>query len=76
VPRTTIDIDAGVLKDLKRRQRITGQTLGALASELLARALADDDAAVPPPFAWKSAPMGARVDLEDKDAVFDALGRT
>jgi hypothetical protein len=65
-----------VLKELKRRQRDTGQALGALASELLARALAEHSTGRPPPFTWKSSPMGARVDLEDKDALFDALGRT
>jgi hypothetical protein len=75
VPRTTVDIDASVLRDLKRRQKQTGQTLGELVSELLARALAGDDAHRTQPLAWKSAAMGARIDLEDKDAVFDTLDR-
>ena len=38
MPRTTLDLDAGVLRQLKRRKR-SGQSLGQLASELLAGAL-------------------------------------
>jgi hypothetical protein len=74
VPRTTVDIDASVLRDLKRRQKQTGQTLGTLVSELLALAL-ERETGNSTPFAWKSAEMAARVDLQDKDAVFDALER-
>ena len=72
MPRTTIDIDAGVLRELKRRQRKEGKTLGQLVSELLAVSLrrserpADD-------LRWTARPMGARVDLEDKEAVRRAL---
>jgi Arc/MetJ family transcription regulator len=40
MPRTTIDIDASVLFELKRRQRSEKRPLGELASELLAEALA------------------------------------
>ncbi len=45
--------------------------MGAIASELLARALAEDEreAAPRPAFAWTAEPMGARVDLDDKDTV-------
>lgn len=70
--RTTVDIDAGVLRALKRRQRKEGKTLGRLVSELLAQALAAD---VEPsePFEWVSKPMGALVDLDDKDAVWRVL---
>jgi len=73
VPRTTIDLDAGVLRELKRRKR-SGQSLGQLASELLAGAL-HEPASTPthPPLRWRSAPMGARIDLEDKEAVRRAL---
>jgi hypothetical protein len=37
--RTTIDLDAVVLKELKALRRTEGKTLGQLASELLASAL-------------------------------------
>jgi hypothetical protein len=73
MPRTTIDIDASVLRQLEERKRREGKTLGRLASELLARALAADDAAGPSRLVWTSAPMRARVDLEDKEALRRAL---
>jgi len=69
MPRTTIDLDAGVLRELKRRKR-TGQSLGQLASELLAGALHEPTPArTRPALAWRSARMGARVDLEDPEAI-------
>jgi hypothetical protein len=72
MPRTTIDLDASVLRDLKRRGRREGKSLGQLASELLATSLGQ---AQPEPqaFDWNSKPMNARVDLEDKEAVYRAL---
>lgn len=75
MPRTTLDIDASVLAELRRRQREQGRTLGELASELLDRALADqDDQTKSEPLRWKSQRMGARIDLEAKDALRRALG--
>ena len=73
--RTTIDIDAPVLKDLKRRQKIEGKSLGRLASELLAESLAryDTEKPVRPAFRWLSKSMGARVNFADKEALFGAL---
>lgn len=73
--RTTIDIDDPVLKDLKRLQRREGKSLGRLVSDLLAKALVESrgwaEAGVE--FHWVSKPMQARVDLADKDALFDAM---
>jgi hypothetical protein len=71
--RTTIDIDAAVLRRLKARKRREGKTLGQLASELLAGALRGEDRPVSRELEWTSRPMGARVDLEDKEAVRRAL---
>jgi hypothetical protein len=73
--RTTIDIDAAVLRRLKERKRREGKTLGQLVSELLASALRETGPAAPRErgLAWISRPMGARVDLEDKEAVRRAL---
>jgi hypothetical protein len=73
--RTTIDLDARILRELKRRKQATGKSIGELASELLAGALAQPE---PEPtqgvgMRWRSAKMGARVDLEDKEAVRRAL---
>lgn len=68
--RTTIDLDGTVLEQLRAYQRRTGKTLGQAASELLARALAEVSEPRPgEPLHWVSQPMGARVDLEDREAV-------
>ncbi|MEU6696738.1 hypothetical protein [Pseudonocardia sp. NPDC046786] len=74
--RTTVDIDGSVLMQLKKLQQRRRTTLGALMSELLAKALEDEMRAEGPaarPLDWTSAPMGARVDLDDRDAVLDLL---
>lgn len=71
--RTTIDIDAAVLRELKRRQKRAGKTLGQLVSELLAGALDREGEPGPVPFRWTSRVMGTRVDLEDKEAVRRAI---
>lgn len=75
MPRTTLDIDATVLRELKRRQKQEKRKrpLGQIASELLAQALAETKPEEPEPFKWPSQPMGAKVDLEDKDAVWAIL---
>jgi hypothetical protein len=75
MPRTTIDLDAEVLRELKARRRREGKTLGQVASELLARALAEGEEPVEEPFEWATQPMGARIDLADKEAVYRALQR-
>jgi hypothetical protein len=74
--RTTLDIDAAVLRGLKRRQKREGKSLGQLVSELLAGALdrERDPLDEEEPFVWFSKPMQALVDLEDKEAVRRALG--
>lgn len=71
--RTTIDIDAAVLRRLKERKRREGKTLGQLVSELLAGALRETDEPAPRELDWTARPMRARVDLEDKEAVRQAL---
>lgn len=70
--RTTIDIDATVLAELKERSRREGKSMGALASELLARSLARHGASKDA-LTWFTSPMGALVDLEDRDRVQAAL---
>lgn len=73
MPRTTIDIDPAVLRELKERKRREGKTLGRLVSELLARALRAEAAETSRGLEWTSRPMEARVDLEDKEALRRAL---
>ena len=73
--RTTLDLDPTVLAQLKARGRAEHKSLGRLASELLARALDDPAPAASRPLRWISKPLGARVDLDDKDAVYAVLDR-
>ena len=67
MPRTTLDIDPEVLRELKRRRAAEHKPLGVIASELLARALAED-VTRPLDFVWKSAGMVAKLDLDDQSA--------
>lgn len=71
--RTTIDIDPVVLAALKKRQGAERKTLSALVSELLARALADESVGSSAPINWPTAPMGARINIDDKDALWAVL---
>jgi hypothetical protein len=73
--RTTIDLDPEVLRRLKQRGREQGKTLGQVASELLARALADENAQlVSHELHWPVQSMGRpRVDIDDKDALHRLL---
>lgn len=73
MPRTTVDLDSTVLRELKRRARRQRTTLSKLASELLASALHADRGSPVPELEWRTSPMGARVDLRDKEAVRRAL---
>jgi hypothetical protein len=75
IMRTTLDLDPAVVRELKRRERETGKSISELASELLTLALHKDPLRRPSThrFAWRSARMGARVDLDDKQAVRQAL---
>ena len=77
MPRTTIDIDAPILRDLKRRQKREGKSLGRLVSDLLALALHHSKVGQAGPFSfrWISRSMRAQVDLADKEAVYEALDR-
>lgn len=70
--RTTIDIDTAVLQKLRDRTRREGKTMGRLVSELLARALHEEPVRQGR-LEWRSRPMGARVDLTDKEAMRRAL---
>lgn len=76
--RTTLDIDDPILKEVKRLQRREGKSLGRLVSDLLAQSLAETRRAPKsaPRFQWIAKPMGARVDLGDKDALLDAMDET
>lgn len=73
--RTTLDIDTPLLKELKQLQRREKKSLGRLVSDLVAQALAVHRRRPrgAPAFTWVSQNMKAKVDLADRDAVYDAL---
>jgi hypothetical protein len=72
--RTTLDIDDPILREVKAIHEREGRSMGSVVSELLAEALARRrPSRSRPPFRWISRPMGALVDLADKDAVYAAL---
>jgi hypothetical protein len=73
--RTTLDLDGTVARELRRRAEQDGKSMGRVASELLAGALAEpppDDRSRP--FEWIERDLGApKLDLEDKEALHTAL---
>lgn len=74
MPRTTLDLDGSVLAELRRRGQIEGKSMGQVASELLARGLAEGANQRAPALQWRSGDLGEPlVDLEDRDAVQEAL---
>jgi hypothetical protein len=74
--RTTLDLDDGVLTELKRRRDRERRPMGAIASELLVQAFASTRSEVPATSSWTARPLGARVDIEDKEALWAVLDRS
>jgi hypothetical protein len=74
MPRTTIDLDASVLEQLRSRAAAERKSMGQVASERLAVALEAPGSEKPAPFRWPSRPLGKpRIDLEDKEALMRVL---
>jgi hypothetical protein len=72
--RTTIDIDAPILREIKALQKKQGRSMGRIVTDLLADALSRRrGGAVAQEFRWTSRAMRALVDLADKEAVYRAL---
>ena len=73
--RTTIDIDAPILREVKALQKKQGRSMGRIVTDLLADALARRRGrlSATQEFRWTSRPMRALVDLADKEAVYRAL---
>jgi hypothetical protein len=70
MPRTTLDLDASVLSELRRRGRREGKSMGQVASELLVIGMAEGADRPAPALEWRTADLGEPlVDLEDKEAV-------
>jgi plasmid stability protein len=78
MPRTTVDLDASVLAELRRRAARERKSMGSLASELLAQQLTSDSpASEAEVLQWTSRDLGIpRVDLEDKEALGSLLDRS
>jgi len=76
MPRTTVDIAAPILKEIKALQREDGRPLGQIVSQLLAEALSGRGAArAPHEFRWISKSMRPLVDIADKEALHATLDR-
>lgn len=76
MPRTTLDLDASVLKQLRARAHSEHKSMGQLASERLAVALAHDTPPRATPLRLPTSSMGKpKVDLDDKEALWRALDR-
>jgi hypothetical protein len=74
IPRTTLDLDATVLSELRRRGQREGKSMGQVASELLAIGMAEGADREAPALEWRTADLGEPlVDLEDKEAVRKVL---
>jgi hypothetical protein len=77
--RTTLDIADPIMDDLRAIQKAEGRSIGSIASELLADALAmrrRRQIGDGPRLTWIARSMGGmRVDLEDKDALYEVLDR-
>jgi hypothetical protein len=72
--RTTIDIDAPILREVKALQKKQGRSMGRIVTDLLADALARRTRpTATQELRWTSRPMRALVDLADKEAVYRAL---
>jgi Arc/MetJ family transcription regulator len=78
MPRTTVDLDASVLAELRRRAARERKSVGKLASELLAQQLATESPeSRSEALQWTSRDLGIpRVDLEDKEALSSLLDRS
>lgn len=74
--RTTLDIEKPILDELKRLRGPRKQTLGKVASSLLAEAIAQRkllEARQAPRVDWQIQPMHPQVNLADKDVVYAIL---
>jgi hypothetical protein len=70
--RTTIEIEDVILRELRQILKREGGTLGGLVSRLLTQALARTETS-PTPFRWTAKPLRARIDLADKEALYNTL---
>jgi hypothetical protein len=68
--RTTLDLDPSVLRELRQRSLREGKSMSAVASEALARVMAEPADEDPSRLTWATKRMGTpQVDLEDIEAI-------
>lgn len=77
IMRTTVDIELPILKELKAFSKQHHFSLGKAVTSLLAEALsarkANEKKKSPPKFKWYAKPMGAKIDLSDKETLHRIL---
>lgn len=75
MPRTTVDIEKPILKELKVLQKKEGKSLGRLVSELLSESISRrrEGKRRPSSFEWNSRPMKPLIDISDKDVLYAVL---
>ena len=73
--RTTLDLEAPILKELKAFSKSHSLSLGKSATQLLMKALVMHKAEKKalPKFKWYSQPMGAKIDISDKETLYKIL---
>lgn len=73
--RTTVDIDDPILRELKSIGQKEGKSLGRLISDLLADSLdrRKSERGPPPSPEWITQKMDARLNLADREAVYEAM---
>ncbi len=72
--RTTLDIEKPILEEIKRLHDKEKKSMGRIVSDLLAEALANRrKAKTPVRLEWNARAMGAKVNLEDKEALYQLL---
>ncbi len=70
MPRTTLDLDASVLRELRQRGLREHKSMGRVASEVLAAGLRKQAPREHVPLRWPSRHMGKpRVDLDNREAL-------
>jgi hypothetical protein len=76
MPRTTLNLDAPLLDALRKLQKREGKPLGEVVSKLVAEALAHRASRLRPrsrKLSWITRPMGACIDISDKEALYAAM---
>ncbi len=73
--RTTLNIDTPILDEIKQIQQREGGSLGRVVTQLLSEALVhrNDVSGDSARLEWISKPMKARVDLADRELVYEIL---